>query len=377
MTQSNSRISQLDLLRTIAIVPVFLAHYGIYTSIPWIKSFEVYGWPGVDIFFVISGYLISSALLKILKHYDTIHFWNFYVRRAFKIFPNYFAVLLLYCIWPAFVDRSHLPSLWRFFTFTQNIGLDFKAAGAYSHAWSICVEEHFYISLPFILYFTYRKFGTRASVILLFSTLIGGILLRQSLWMNLVATNSDKLQFKIAYFKHIFFPTYCRLDSLAAGVALGSLQQLRPKSWETLCRRANLFLAVGIVFLTAGLIVYSYTYTLSAAMYGFPLAAIGLGLITFAALSPTGLFSKVKFPLAKAGAYLAFPFYLVQKQMLHLTHTYLTRMEVKQDSGIYIFCMVVFSVLAGAALYLLVEKPCLTLRDRFFPEKKSAVLGKI
>ncbi len=138
-------------MRAFAAVLVFLFHYA---RLP-------YGWAGVDIFFVLSGFLITGIL------YDNRHaehrFRNFYVRRVFRIFPLYYAVLLLlFLAIPIFhLQWKHLSLIW--FAYLGNY-LDWfhPSTTAYQnigrwhigHFWSLCVEEQFYLIWPAVVFFT-------------------------------------------------------------------------------------------------------------------------------------------------------------------------------------------------------------------------------
>ena len=79
------------------------------------------------------------------------------MKRFFRIIPIYFFVVAIYFLLPFFRDKEALPPLWKFLTFTQNFGTDSSKFGTFSHVWSLCVKEHFYLFFPFILIFLQRK----------------------------------------------------------------------------------------------------------------------------------------------------------------------------------------------------------------------------
>jgi len=105
-------------------------------------------WAGVDLFFVLSGYLIGTQLLRPYARGDRPSYLDFFLRRTFRVLPAYLVVLLAYFSIPQFREEPGISPIWRFLTFTQNFGLDASIVGAFSHAWSLCVEEHFYLVLP-------------------------------------------------------------------------------------------------------------------------------------------------------------------------------------------------------------------------------------
>ncbi len=91
---NSNRLHGLDHLRAIAIILVMIFHYG--RGIPsWLEPIKQVGWTGVDLFFVLSGYLIGFQLLKEYKDKNRIDFKQFYFKRLFRIIPAYLAVLIL------------------------------------------------------------------------------------------------------------------------------------------------------------------------------------------------------------------------------------------------------------------------------------------
>lgn len=149
----NQKLYGLDHLRAFAILYVFLFHYFILSEgqPQWLPDIAKFGWTGVDLFFVLSGFLISSQLFFQIKQGQNISLKQFFLKRFFRIIPVFLVSLGLYFGFPFFREKESLPPLWKFLTFTQNLGLNLKDFGTFSHAWSLCVEEHFYLILPLIL----------------------------------------------------------------------------------------------------------------------------------------------------------------------------------------------------------------------------------
>ena len=130
-------------LRALAIVLVFVYHYRLFAHPEWVDSVGAFGWTGVDLFFVLSGFLISRQLFRSIATRGTFSLREFYFKRLLRIVPAYLVVLAAYFCLPSIHERESLPPLWRFLSFTQNIGLDLRTSGTFSHAWSLCIEEHF------------------------------------------------------------------------------------------------------------------------------------------------------------------------------------------------------------------------------------------
>lgn len=166
------RVPELDGLRGVAIGLVLIWHYGVNLLPPgparricerWLWFF----WSGVDLFFVLSGFLIAGILLDHAR--DQRYFSTFFVRRACRIFPVYY--LTLAC---CFIASSSLrlpgpadawlwgdrPSLWPYLTFLQNWSMAFGGSfgpSATSATWSLAVEEQFYLILPLMIAFISRR----------------------------------------------------------------------------------------------------------------------------------------------------------------------------------------------------------------------------
>ncbi|MCW2120021.1 acyltransferase family protein [Flavobacterium sp. 7A] len=115
----------LDHLRALAIFIVFFFHYFILSGGEpnWLPDYAGFGWTGVDLFFVLSGFLISSQLFLKIKQEKKISYKDFFLKRIFRIIPAYLTVVVIYFVFPVFREKESLPSIWKFLTFTQNFGL--------------------------------------------------------------------------------------------------------------------------------------------------------------------------------------------------------------------------------------------------------------
>jgi peptidoglycan/LPS O-acetylase OafA/YrhL len=368
------RSSQLDLLRTIAILLVFTSHFILFSGSDWFKPIGKFGWIGVDLFFTLSGFLITSQLLKALLSGTSISLKDFYLRRGLRIWPSFFFVLALYLAIPEFAERKTLPPLWRFFTFTQNFGLDFVEHGAFSHAWSLCVEEQFYLLLPFILMLLFRFGSFKKSIVLLCCLIFGGIGLRYSLWEHYVAPfyySSSRNGIYVPFYREIYYPTYCRLDGFAIGVSIASIYRLRPALWKKICTYSDWIFGLAGLSLGVALFLVRDQKSVLAATFGVSLVDLSFGCFVIAALSPRGVFSRIRLPGTQTGATLAFAFYLTQKQIINLSRSWLPRYGIETTSILYpagIFSLCIFSAFI---LYLFIEKPFLLLRDRMLRKRRG------
>ncbi len=202
--QKNTHIYALDGLRGIAVLMVMIFHFHWQPLSPFIQKIAIFGQTGVDLFFVLSGFLITRILL-VTKH-NKNYFNNFYCRRILRIFPLYYGFLILiYFVLPRFNIGNTPPfnhQLW-YYLYLQNIpdtfiGIQNDNCG---HFWSLAVEEHFYLFWPFLVYYL--------SPIRLMWASFGIIIL--SLIIRIILVN---------FHLEVFYFTPCRFDALAIGALL-------------------------------------------------------------------------------------------------------------------------------------------------------------
>lgn len=365
------RFSGLDHLRALAIIIVFIYHYNMFGQPPglheWLGS---WGWTGVDLFFVLSGYLIGGQLFARIARNEPVSYGEFYFKRSLRILPAYFAVLALYIAIPAFAERSQLPPLWRMITFTQNFGLNLAKEGAFSHAWSLCIEEQFYLILPLLLI----ALGTKKKAIWILPTLfVLGFAIRSFMWFDVVPKQPN---FGKAYYEFIYYPTWSRLDGLLAGVALSAFYYFQPAAWQRLTRHGNRILLIALA-LVAGAWFIAHDdnqYKLQGAIFGYPAISIAYGALVLAALSPTSFLYKYSSSITRTIATLSYSIYLTHKQLIHLTHEALHHYNIDDDSYTAFWISTAVAFLGGWLLHLLVEKPFLRLRDKWLARKKAPPL---
>ena len=158
-------IKGFDTIRALAVFFVIVEHWGPYfkehTLPDYIKTtFVENGLFGVNLFFVLSGFLITSILLN-EKRKDTegkqfTIIKNFFVRRVLRIFPIYYLVIILCCLFQYQFVKDHI---WYYLTYTSNI-LPYATnkPNVLSHTWSLAVEEQFYLIWPWLIIFINKKY---------------------------------------------------------------------------------------------------------------------------------------------------------------------------------------------------------------------------
>lgn len=363
-TPNQTKLAGLDHLRALAITLVFLFHYRLFAHPEWIDIVGKFGWTGVDLFFVLSGYLISSQLFGAIAKSGSINIKEFYVKRFFRIIPAYLTVVAIYFCIPAFREREALSPLWKFLTFTQNFGLDLRTHGTFSHAWSLCIEEQFYLLLPLILtglaYFR-RNWSCAGMLAALF---IMGFAARLFSWYHFLVPLSGTDGFGLAWYKYMYYPTYNRLDGLLTGIAIAALFRFRPALKERIFIYGNYLVLLGAALLAAAYFVCMDERTFAASVFGFPLVSIGYGTIVMAALSPSCFLYRQGFGITGNIAALSFAVYLMHKGIIHITQLQLAKLGVADDGNVMLLLSMISSLAGAWILHKVIEKPFLKLRSR-------------
>lgn len=361
------RLPGLDLLRSIAIVWVMCFHAflvdGLGPDFEWLSRF---GWAGVDIFFVLSGFLIGSQLLRTLQRGEPLSPKRFYARRAWRILPAFAVVLAVYVAFPVLREAPGLQAWWQFATFTLNLLIDYGQNQAFSHAWSLCVEEHFYLLFPLLAWWVARKPSATRFVSLCAALVLGGIALRAGVWLHDAAADPPRNWF----IEDIYYPTWMRLDGLLVGVMLAALRVYRPQLWARLQARATPLMLAGLAMATLAFWLFRDRTGLLANAIGWPILSLGFGLLVLSASSTAhGVLGRWAMPGAGWIAATSYSLYLSHKLVMHAVHEWLA--PVLPLQGLALFPVYAMAILAvGATLHYLVERPCLLLRDRL--EKRPA-----
>ena len=359
------RLPGLDLLRAIAIVWVMLFHSflvgGLGDDWQWLARF---GWAGVDIFFVLSGFLIGGQVLRPLQRGERLSFSGFYARRAWRILPAFAVVLAVYVFAPSLREVPGLQPGWQFASFTMNLLIDYGRHPAFSHAWSLCVEEHFYLLFPLAAVALARRPSAARLLAVAAAIVLGGIALRSAVWLHDAARDPPRNWF----IEDIYYPTWMRLDGLLAGVMLAALRVYRPARWARWQRHADKALLGGLALAALALWLFRDRTGLVANAVGWPLLSAGFGMLVFAGAGRASLIGRRPVPGAAALAAISYSLYLSHKLALHAVARALPEVPALAASAPLRFAAYALAILlAGGALHALVERPFLRWRDRRMP----------
>jgi peptidoglycan/LPS O-acetylase OafA/YrhL len=331
-----------------------MSHYtGFVAGAPVFGPLGAVGWAGVDLFFVLSGYLIGNQLLGPVARGETLSLKVFFARRLLRTLPNYYVVLAVYLLLPHSPiagSGAGLPPLWKMLTFTQNIGLAYGQT--FSHSWSLCIEEQFYVVLPLAVLALARLKNTKRQVVLAWCVLGGAIALG-------MAARA------IAYFKYghdafmaeVYYASFGRFDELLPGVQ----------------RRANAVFLLGLAASVAVLtcIHLDWPGTGVTTTFGFSLLAIAFGLLTLSSLGPSCILNRVRVPGASQLALWSYAVYLAHKPVFMALRPWCERMHVDTHAPLAIAAIMALAVFAGWLLYRIVETPFMRLRARWYPTNRA------
>ncbi|MGH7171124.1 MAG: acyltransferase family protein [Gemmataceae bacterium] len=226
----SKRNGSLDVLRALAIVWVVNCHIvSAYVKAPHLHVLQL-GGKGVDLFFVLSGWLLGRQLLNELRQHGTIDVRRFWYRRWLRTLPAYYAVLLPTLAWQL-LAKNPSWQLGSFVGFGQNYLARIPCFGV---SWSLCVEEHFYLLIAPLLVVLFRF---RTAVVLLPFLLLTPHVCRVMGWY------------------HSMEQTHVRWDQCASGVVLAYFSVFQPKIWERFCRWAPALALVGLTLTCVNVVI--------------------------------------------------------------------------------------------------------------------------
>jgi peptidoglycan/LPS O-acetylase OafA/YrhL len=375
--KEHHKLLGLDHLRAFAILYVILFHYQFFGHPAWVKAIAGFGWSGVDLFFVLSGFLISGQLFGTIAKGKQISLSEFFIKRLFRIIPPFLFVVILYASFPALREWGHLSPIWRYLTFTLNFGLDLRKYGTFSHAWSVCVEEQFYFFLPLLfVLFSYFKMVSKA-IYLLIALFIGGFIIRFWSWNHFIVPVLSTDNYGAYWNEYIYYPTYNRLDSLLVGVSIAGLYTFYPSVKAMMNKYCNLVMVSGIALWVISYVVCKGYSTYNTTMWGFPLIALSYGLILAAVVCPASPVYRFKSYVTAQIATLSYSMYLTHKIVIHLVQNLIEKAGIDKNSNLtMLICLI--GIIGGALLSrYLVEKPSMRVKDIVLQKLKESRLKKI
>lgn len=349
---------ELDGLRFLAFFFVFFHHF--YPGLPfsagqdppeWWRLLRESGALGVDLFFCLSGFLITRLLLLEERKTGTVAVGHFYLRRILRIWPLYYAFLALIVYLGSLGWEAPMGGfLWPFLLLVGNWACAFSSFFYNSAAplWSVCLEEQFYLVWPLVV----RRLGARrvasAAFVMIGSSIFYRILLAL---------------FDIPY-PATWTMTLTRLDSLAAGILVAVLLGDRIPSFSA-ARRGLLFVGGLLLWIgVVGIWPLADDPTLGAAILGYPAIAAGAASMLLAALVPSGgspgLLARQ--PLVFLGR-ISYGLYVFHMVALNLVRRFWP--EAEPSSWTVGIAALVLTIAVATLSYYLLERPFLLLKEKY------------
>jgi peptidoglycan/LPS O-acetylase OafA/YrhL len=378
------RVLQLDVLRGIAVLLVIGRHLeiprphgvtGLFASL-WFTI----GWLGVDLFFVLSGFLIGGLLLSEHQRHGRIDIGRFLVRRGLKIYPPYI-VFIAYVIlmptmkavlgkgnaWPVLREEwlLHWPNL----LFLQN----YIGTNPEGHTWTLAVEEHFYLTLPFILagLAAARRIRWLVPLCLFIIPVLLLTLRGAAIWAN------DPYAVKMS-------ATHLRLDALFFGVGIRVVAQLLPEHFAAMRMWRKSLLAAGLVVWLPNVFIEPDTVFIKT--FGLTLTFLGAAAFLIAAYHTHAADFRYSRRWVSAAASLLswIGFYSYAIYLWHVTAMGILERELvsrviaqsapgQLEWAVLTFVVTLGAIFAGVIAGRVVEWPVLRVRDRFFPSRANSL----
>jgi peptidoglycan/LPS O-acetylase OafA/YrhL len=356
-------IPGLDVLRSLAIILVVSGHYyGEFSDAQGITlaigrfPFFYFAWTGVDLFFVLSGYLIGRQLWRELTVRNTINIPRFLLKRGLRIWPYYF----VFVAWSISISHKPISKFLPDLSFLSNY-----FPGAVAGTWSLSTEEQFYIFVPVLL----CAVGAFISAKRQFLVIVGLMVALPFIRSLTLSAYHGEITHDVAV-RIIQLPFHTHADGLLAGVLLSWVSILKPDHLRPLPFLRNLIWPT--ILVVAGLLLRSFDrlFGLSA------LALIFGGMTLFVLRDRSGLRKLYNQRIFYLTSRLSYGMYLNHFPVLSFGVPLLVAARFSNRAYVNFFIgyplMVFASMLVAAATFILIESPFLQLRERWLAAKKGA-----
>jgi peptidoglycan/LPS O-acetylase OafA/YrhL len=352
MALDHLRNGNLDLIRAIAISLVLTFHVTqLSPAAFWIGSIAAYGQYGVDLFFVLSGWLIGGLYWRERKTFGNVQIWRFWTRRWMRTIPPYLAALILSYV-AVYITRAE-PFNYGYLIFVQNY---YANVPYFLVSWSLCVEEHFYLATPIIL----LAFRNIAFTKVKLAAILALLLIVPALLRFLGYANS------LEGFGYAQTATHLRWEGLVFGFSASYLSIERPEEFRVLSRASPYLLGgFGSCFLLLTLAGGRWTYSFA----GTVVAVLFCSLLIF--LFSRGKRGPIPSRLVRPIAITSYSMYLTHALAIHIALQVIHILGV--NPWVSYFPVTLILIAAGSTIfYFMFEKSSIALRDRLWPRRSSS-----
>jgi peptidoglycan/LPS O-acetylase OafA/YrhL len=340
------RIKAIDLLRAFAILGVLFRHSSINN---W---FARAGWAGVDLFFVLSGFLVSGLLFYELKKSGNVNIKRFLIRRGFKIYPAFYVFLIVSILLELYVFNNRFA--WKNIL-SEVLFMQSYFEGCFMHTWSLSIEEHFYILLSFFILLTVQQKWIYNSKLMI-GFLLGFIILVFTMRFQYVSARINEPSIH-------FFQTHLRMDGLLIGVLVSYLYYFTHKFKDII----NLYF-IPLLLTSIALMILPFVF--SAGSYfmlttGLTAMQIGFGIFVAIIITVNDKIEAIKYYntflvniLSLIGRY-SYSIYLWHLLLYKILLTFW-----QKEPPVIIYFLV--TIIGGICLSLIIEQVFLKIRDKYF-----------
>ena len=358
MSNNKSKyLPSIDSLRALAVLAVIIYHVDV--------NYLPGGFLGVDLFFVLSGYLISSLIIKEYRKTGSLNLYNFYIRRARRLLPAvYFMITVGLVVMVLFNEvllrKSHLDAIfgyiyssnWWYIFHKLDYFDSFGAQSPFKHLWSLAIEEQFYMIFPLLFLLINRKKKSKDGTYKLNKNFLYVVL-----GLILVSLIAHILLFDINNISRIYFGTDTRSFSLLIGVVGAILYPMEKLHAKVTPQQNIMYSVVSLVSIATLITVMIYTSEYNTWLYrgGFLLVAIlGLIVIISSGKQHTLMSRLLSFkPVVFIGK-ISYSLYLWHFPVLVLTTPV---SEIGNPNIIFVILRVILTFALATASYVFVETP--------------------
>jgi peptidoglycan/LPS O-acetylase OafA/YrhL len=346
-----------------AISAVFVYHlqeFCQHAKLTLKSPFMRFGWVGVDLFFVLSGFLIGGQLWKELKASGTVDVRRFILRRGFRIWPLYYALVIFLLAERLFLGLDR-PALWLDATFLANYYQSFHyLRPSVSGGWSLCTEEQFYLLIPILLAVGAKLIPPRSLLGLIGVWFFALPLIRHFVLLGL----HDPAQERLA----VYYTFHTHTDCLAMGMLISWIMTWKPK---LLPSSRLLDATLVLLFLLSFGLWYVTPLT-----FLYSVVAISFGSLTVLLLRlrlPFLLRSRFFYVVSR----LSYGFYLIHGGLLKNVKPYHIHIFGEGFRSL-IFAIVIWGAVSLALAFItfsFIELPFIKLRDRLLAKNRASAAG--
>lgn len=365
---SGKRVFGLDLMRAVAIALVVFSH------ISWIRPnaqglipdvMGIAGVLGVEIFFVLSGFLIGRIIYRLYLSDDfsfktVLYFW---VRRWFRTLPNYYLALIINTCVVAYLGYNLPDKLWTYVVFIQNFATEMPSF--FVESWSLSIEEFAYIIGPLLLYFTlFIKIKISKSRQFLYITLLILLVFMLTKWIYAI---NDDVKTMTHWNSNLKAIVIYRIDAIYYGVIAAYISIIKPTFWKRSKYIAFVLSMLILCLLNVAVPlknIFIETHPVFWNLWYLPLNSIAI-LLALPILSQWHKAPKLISRPITFISLISYAIYVLHYSIILqlMKHKWATQNLPRLDVFIYILTYLSITIVSAYLVYRLFEKPMTNLRD--------------